>query len=207
MKNIFLVFISCLATVCTASAVDHQFFLDTTSAEPVKVVYIRQDGSQFSQWPGTRYWTMDIPTQDTMVTKMFCGSTTKVNNDINLMYIDNEGNTYISHDGLRWRKQTEPVINRKKPTFVAPAYEESFKIFPNPASDIVTLNISLKYDSKVRLSISTLQGRQAAVLLEKELPVGKQSFKIDMSELPPGAYIYTMTINNNISGGVITLVR
>ena len=73
--------------------------------------------------------------------------------------------------------------------------ESFFKIFPNPARDI--LNIKNHYDDETTLKLYDLFGR--LVLLNKF----SKNLQLDLSNLMPGVYVYTIEAKNKKTTGKI----
>ncbi|MFB6320707.1 T9SS type A sorting domain-containing protein [Saccharicrinis sp. FJH54] len=70
--------------------------------------------------------------------------------------------------------------------------EDLIKLYPNPASDVITIE-SNNVTEKIFFEITDLNGRQ---IIEKELK--SDSEKIELNDLEPGIYIYTIRSSNTI---------
>ncbi|MFB6341270.1 T9SS type A sorting domain-containing protein [Saccharicrinis sp. FJH62] len=70
--------------------------------------------------------------------------------------------------------------------------ENTINIYPNPASDVITIERN-NAATKIFFELSDLNGRQ---ILEEELKL--KSEKIELYDLEPGIYIYTIRCSNTI---------
>lgn len=80
----------------------------------------------------------------------------------------------------------------------------SAKVFPNPASDIVTVSYSLAQNSKAQFSIHDLTGK--TVHSEELVAVyqGANAKNIRIGHLPAGVYTYTLrTATESVSGKLV----
>ena len=73
--------------------------------------------------------------------------------------------------------------------------ESFFKIFPNPVNNI--LNIKNHYDDETTITLYDLFGR--LVLLNKF----SKNLQLDLSNLMPGVYVYTIEAKNKKTTGKI----
>lgn len=74
----------------------------------------------------------------------------------------------------------------------------SFEVYPNPANEMVSINIDLKNVSKVVIDVVDVSGRQIAIISDEELS-RITSKKFDTSILPNGNYFVRININNKIN--------
>ncbi len=70
----------------------------------------------------------------------------------------------------------------------------SFKIFPNPASSVVRLQLSALSQQPAIVKIYDLNGRK---LIEKKYTKGTETIELDVSHLKSGIYFIQMTMGNN----------
>jgi hypothetical protein len=74
-----------------------------------------------------------------------------------------------------------------------PVMTASLNIFPNPAADKSTIELTLTRTSHVHLTLYTLLGRPVITLADEEKSPGHYSILQDLSMLSPGIYIYRLT--------------
>jgi len=77
--------------------------------------------------------------------------------------------------------------------------ETSFRIYPNPANDRVTVAFELKTSSGVEIDIYNLSGNLVKRVDLGTRPEGRDDAIINVSGLSPGTYIMSLTIGNQRS--------
>lgn len=65
-------------------------------------------------------------------------------------------------------------------------------MYPNPASDFVEFNVELNSSENARISFTDITGRIVRVV---QLSPADQKHRIVISDLNPGIYLYTLTVN------------
>ncbi len=76
--------------------------------------------------------------------------------------------------------------------------------YPNPTiSGYTSIDIVMPESDKIELKIYSVQGKLMAVPVNEYLNTGKHVVKLDLSQLPPGIYIYKITS----SSGLYTTTR
>ncbi len=76
-----------------------------------------------------------------------------------------------------------------------PSAVSAFQVFPNPASENVSINLSLKEETNVLVDVTDLNGKQVAIILnEKRNGVVKEQF--NTIALPNGNYLIRMQVND-----------
>jgi hypothetical protein len=115
---------------------------------------------------------------------------TIISNSVNQLLVDADANLWIAHADAgisRYTEATEPdVIN-------TPQHIQAIHIFPNPASDYITLNVSPASDAQIQLT--DMSGRVV-------MNMNHYTDKIDVSKLSTG--IYQIVIRENESGNIYT---
>lgn len=77
-------------------------------------------------------------------------------------------------------------------------------VYPNPASDNLTLTANLLADEVITLTLSDMSGRMVRTLLNREaLPMGNSFKFFDISGLTPGMYIYHISAGSFSKSGKI----
>jgi pectinesterase len=71
-------------------------------------------------------------------------------------------------------------------------------VYPNPASDKLTINYQLKKSAVVNIYLIDLQGKQHIVLHKETNAMGIQTESMDISELPPGIYFLRLQAGNDV---------
>ncbi|MGA9120310.1 MAG: endo-1,4-beta-xylanase [Bacteroidota bacterium] len=79
--------------------------------------------------------------------------------------------------------------------------------FPNPFNPTTVVSSQWTVDSKVRLAVYDLLGREVAVLAEGRYPAGSYSFTFNATKLPSGTYFYRLEAGGNTLVKKMTLLR
>jgi len=81
--------------------------------------------------------------------------------------------------------------------FLGPENDEAatFEIYPNPASDILTMDVSLDRDQQISVCIYDLTGRLMLTHMQT-LSAGDQELKLDISALPAGYYLAQVSMSS-----------
>src|SRR5690606_38417562 len=81
----------------------------------------------------------------------------------------------------------------------APQQDEALRVWPNPASGLVRLGLTLPEAAEVAVSVYDVLGRRVAVLAEGRVEAGSHRLAFDASMLPAGIYVVRAEV-----GGVRT---
>jgi PKD repeat protein len=74
---------------------------------------------------------------------------------------------------------------------------EGFNVFPNPIQDLATVQIDLKENMDLTMTITNLVG-QEVVRENKTLNAGNNTFNLDMSSLPTGLYLLSLKSGSDV---------
>lgn len=134
-----------------------------------------------------------------------------VNHEINLLDFFSPGDEIL----IRFRMKTNATINawgwaidmvaiQQAPTGMESQNDilGTVSLFPNPASDKITIGYELKKPVKVSWQITDVQGRMQLVTTPVMRPAGSHTEEISVTQLSPGVYI----LRNSNSGKVTRFV-
>ena len=76
--------------------------------------------------------------------------------------------------------------------------EIALNVFPNPSSEFVTIDLNLKEESKVKITIHNLQTFESHTITEKKFEAGKQTIKYDLEKLEEGTYNIKIQIGKQV---------
>lgn len=79
-------------------------------------------------------------------------------------------------------------------------FENRFRLnhaYPNPANDEVTLSYYINNVGHVKLSILTAAGKLIRDVVDERQGFGLHEIKVDISDLPTGAYLYRLETSSN----------
>ena len=79
--------------------------------------------------------------------------------------------------------------------------------YPNPFNPETVISGWWTVDSRVRLVVYDLLGREVTVLADGRYPAGKYAFKFDGSKLSSGMYIYRLTAGQYSAVRTMTLIK
>lgn len=93
-----------------------------------------------------------------------------------------------------------------------PLIATKLNVFPNPASEQVSIEFELTREASVKLDIYDLSGRLLVSRHQGSMPSGKHILSWDGAEAagrmaPNGTYMFRIMADNAISSGLISLVR
>lgn len=80
------------------------------------------------------------------------------------------------------------------------------KVYPNPAKDIVNIEISTPSTSNIRVSLFNIMGVEVKIWDSFYLPAGGQLINVDLSEFKTGVYILKFTDGNQVISKVVRKV-
>ncbi len=78
---------------------------------------------------------------------------------------------------------------------------ESIRVYPNPAKDYIEVDIEAERFSSSEIELFDMQGR----MVKRAKLAGKKGNRIDVSSLPPGAYTYSVSLNEKAFSGKIII--
>jgi len=78
---------------------------------------------------------------------------------------------------------------------------------PNPAQDAVDLVYQQLEDARARVTIVDVSGRAVLYPLDQELPGGRYSLRVDISDLPTGLYFVVLDVGSYRASRSITITR
>ncbi len=71
-------------------------------------------------------------------------------------------------------------------------------VYPNPASDKLTINYQLKKSAVVNINLIDLQGKQHMALNKEAKAIGIETESLNISQLPPGVYFLRLQAGNDV---------
>ncbi|MFN7329332.1 MAG: T9SS type A sorting domain-containing protein, partial [Bacteroidota bacterium] len=85
----------------------------------------------------------------------------------------------------------EQVISGVQENFVAERFG-LLDCFPNPAKESTTVRFRINNTSHVTINLLDNSGKQLKTVISEEKTEGEHSVKIELSDVPPGFYLYQL---------------
>lgn len=119
---------------------------------------------------------------------------------ISVMNIDFDANDipFLSLSDGRIFKLVETASTGVEETAVAIS-----KVYPNPFTDVVTIEYSLPISAPVTLTLTDIPGRIVSTLQTPQQQAGTHTVSLEGSTLAPGLYIYKIVAGNFVQTGTI----
>jgi uncharacterized protein (TIGR02145 family) len=79
--------------------------------------------------------------------------------------------------------------------------------YPNPFNPSTQITFEVPNQTKVRLAVYDLLGREVAILIDEVRPAGNYEVTFDASSLPSGMYVYRLSAGGQILTQQMTLIK
>ena len=104
--------------------------------------------------------------------------------------------------------QTKPLVSQKDGALVSGIITENQtffikKIFPNPAIDIVTVDVNTVSSGNIQVSLYNILGTEVKKFDPIFLSQGEQQFQLDLSILRQGIYILKVNMSGRVFSQVV----
>ncbi|WP_428661277.1 T9SS type A sorting domain-containing protein [Runella sp.] len=66
---------------------------------------------------------------------------------------------------------------------------EYFKVYPNPAYELVTIEIAMKLPARISIQMINEEGKVIRTLANDLFPVGRHFFETTLNSVPSGTYV------------------
>ncbi len=110
-------------------------------------------------------------------------------------------------DGGRVSKFTSGVVSIDNDVVRLPRAFSLHQNYPNPFNPSTNIEFELFNDSRVKLTIYDVTGREVAVLVNDNMQMGHHTISFDASHLATGMYIYTITDGQQMMSRRMLLVK
>ena len=71
----------------------------------------------------------------------------------------------------------------------------AFKVYPNPANDLVSVNVELKKTSNLLIDVTDITGKQVAIISDEKQNTGIFTKKFNAAILPSGNYLIRLSVD------------
>jgi hypothetical protein len=79
--------------------------------------------------------------------------------------------------------------------------------YPNPFNPTTQISYQLPVDSRVRLAVFDMLGRQVATLVDEQMAAGRHSVTFDAGNLSSGVYLYRLQAGNTVMTRKLTIMK
>jgi hypothetical protein len=79
--------------------------------------------------------------------------------------------------------------------------------YPNPFNPTTQISYQLPVDSRVRLAVFDMLGRQVATLVDEQMAAGRHSVTFDAGNLSSGIYLYRLQAGNTVMTRKLTIMK
>ena len=104
--------------------------------------------------------------------------------------------SFSTSDTTEMRNKILAQINGTTGITDLPSAVNAFSVFPNPASDNITINLDLKEASNLLIDVTDITGKQVAIISNEKLN-GIITKQFNTSELPSGNYFVRLQVDGN----------
>ncbi|MDX9789965.1 MAG: T9SS type A sorting domain-containing protein [Candidatus Kapabacteria bacterium] len=113
-------------------------------------------------------------------------------------------------DALNPAPVRNPTLQRPKGTVGSVTENLPFaleEISPNPASESTVLNFNLEIEANVLINIQNAMGQVLKTIKVDNANIGFNTVNVNVSDLPSGAYFYTVNVNGKTQTKLLNVVR
>jgi len=139
-----------------------------------------------------------VPASGQLMKVEFKAKTDRINGEL---FSLSEGTLFIDANGKTMEGVTVILPYLKRQLVTAPA-ELSTKIYPNPVSGRFTIEIQSPTQTVAAITFFDLQGREICRFPEISISKGANKIGLDAERFPPGHYIYTIDLGNEVHGSL-----
>jgi hypothetical protein len=75
---------------------------------------------------------------------------------------------------------------------------EELTLYPNPATESLTLDFNLEEPMDAQITVMDVQGRSVSQLVSTQYPAGSNRLSFDVSDLNPGMYLIQIRTENGM---------
>jgi hypothetical protein len=117
-----------------------------------------------------------------------------------------QSDTGILTSGFLSNKAARVIASDREASMDMPVRFELFQNYPNPFNPSTTIPFAVATTGPVTLRIFDILGREAVLLLNRDMPAGYHSLDWNAAGYPTGVYLYTLeTVNTRLVMKMILL--
>jgi Secretion system C-terminal sorting domain len=102
--------------------------------------------------------------------------------------------SFLTSDTTIMRDSILALFNSSSGTADLPSSVSAFSIYPNPATENVSVNVNLKEPSVIFIDVADISGKQVAIIMNEQQS-GLLTKQFNVSELPRGNYLIRLRVS------------
>ena len=107
--------------------------------------------------------------------------------------------SFSTSDTTEMRDSILSLLNGANGIADLPNSVSVFNVFPNPATDVVSVNLKLKETSNVLIEVADMTGKQVIAIMNEKKNAGVVSKQFNTAALPNGNYLVHLNVNGKIT--------
>lgn len=80
-------------------------------------------------------------------------------------------------------------------------------VYPNPCNNSISITFEIIKTEKVTINILNIYGEIIGTVTDQTYPVGRQKVNYDVTNFPPGCYLYTFKSSDNFISGKFSVIK
>ena len=112
--------------------------------------------------------------------------------------------SFSTSDTTAMRDSIMALLNSSTGIADLPSAVNAFSVYPNPASDIISINLDLKETSNLIIDVTDITGKQVAII-SNEKQSGVVTKQFSTAALPSGNYLVRLQVNGKTATQKLTV--
>lgn len=83
----------------------------------------------------------------------------------------------------------------------------AFTVYPNPANELLSIQVELKTNSELLIDIADITGRQVAIISNEKQSKGTFTKQFNISSIPSGNYLIRLTVNGKTASQKLNIAH
>ena len=103
--------------------------------------------------------------------------------------------SFTTSDTTKMRDSILVLLDGLAAIATLPNSVSAFNVYPNPASDIISVNVRLKEASNMLIEVTDITGKQVAVIANEKYSTGLPAKQLNTTTFPNGNYLVRLSVN------------
>ncbi|RPH97971.1 MAG: T9SS C-terminal target domain-containing protein [Calditrichaeota bacterium] len=167
--------------------------------KPMRYVKIVRVGDVFSGWTSAdgKAWLKVGQAEIPMTGQIYVGMA------VTAHHVTKTSTAVFS--GILWK--TKPTAVEEQITDVLPTAFELQQNYPNPFNPTTTIEFALPTDSKVKLTVFDVLGREVSALIDGRMEAGLHHVTFDAAQYASGVYFYRLQAGDQLAQKKMILIK